>query len=88
MRLSKVQRQIQQAKVIKERRKYVVHAYCNGKSTKREGTEKVNVYSLSALQSHSQVRILLCIGSLPPGVDLSHLPAEMLLFILLLPELP
>lgn len=87
MRLSKVQRQIHQAKVIKERRKYSVHTYCNGKSTARDGTEQVNVYSL-ALQSYPQLSILPWIGLLLPGADLSYLPIEMLIFLLLLPELP
>lgn len=81
MRLSKVQRQIHQAKVIKERRKCTVHMYRNGKSTERDGTEKANVYSLAL-----QLSILPCIGSLLPGADCSYLPIEMLIFLLLLPE--
>lgn len=36
-----------------------IHTYCKGKSTEGDGTEKGNVYSLSALESHSQVCILL-----------------------------
>lgn len=60
---------------------------CKGKSMESDGTGKGKVYLLSTLESPSRIRICFCIGLLLPAADLSHLPAEMRIYLLLSPKL-
>lgn len=39
-------------------KKYSIHTYCKGKTTERDGTEKGNIHSLSALEAHPHICIL------------------------------
>lgn len=58
MRLSKGQRQIRQAKVIKDRRKYAVHTYFNGKSTIKDMAQKRSMFIHCLLYSHTHNFVL------------------------------